>query len=279
MIWRCRDLTFDLTHRVLVMGVLNVTPDSFSDGGRYAEPAAAIAHARHMIAGGADLIDVGGESTRPGSLPVAAAEQWRHLEPVLSPLAADGVCLSVDTSSAEVAGRALAAGAKIVNDITALGDPAMAEVVAESGAGLVLMHMQGNPEIMQRSPRYDDATREVTEWLAGRAELARAAGIADERIALDPGIGFGKSAAHSLELIARLDRLARLGHPLVVGASRKSLIGKVTGAPLEQRLEGGLAIHTVAVFQGAAIIRSHDVAATVRGIAMARALREARANS
>ena len=277
MWWRCRTRSFELDQRVLVMGILNLTPDSFSDGGRYTDPAAAMDRAHAMLDEGADLLDLGGESTRPGSAPVTPAEQWRRLEPVLPRLAAEGVCVSVDTSSAEVAAHALDAGAEIVNDITALGDPAMAARLAAAGAGCVLMHMQGHPATMQREPRYDDAPREVAGWLAERIAVARAAGIDGSRIALDPGVGFGKSVTHSLELIARLGTLAALGRPVLVGASRKSFIGKVSGGEVTERLEGGLAAHAIAVFEGARIVRTHDVRATVRAVAMAGALRAARA--
>ncbi|MBI5708796.1 MAG: dihydropteroate synthase [Candidatus Eisenbacteria bacterium] len=277
MIWRCRGRDFDLARRTLVMGVVNVTPDSFSDGGRFYEPAAAVAQARRLMAEGADLVDLGAESTRPGSEPVPAGEQIRRLAPVLEALAGDGrACLSVDTASAAVAERALALGAHLVNDVTALGDPAMAEVVRRTGAGLVLMHMQGRPATMQQAPRYQDAAREVREFLAGRLALAEAAGIGAECVALDPGIGFGKSVAHSFELLARLDELAALGRPLLVGVSRKSFIGKTLDLPVDQRLEGGLAATAVAVFLGARIVRTHDVAATVKAVRIAEAMREAR---
>jgi dihydropteroate synthase len=277
MLWRCRDHALDLTGRTLVMGVLNVTPDSFSDGGRYAAPEAAIARGRQLLGDGADLLDVGGESTRPGSQPVPADEQWRRIGPVVEALAReDRALVSVDTSSAEVARRALGAGAAIVNDVTALGDPAMAGVVAGAGAGLVLMHMRGTPADMQRDPRYADATAEVREFLARRMEAAEAAGIARERVALDPGIGFGKAARHSLELLARLATLTALGRPVLVGASRKSLIGQILDLPVDQRLEGSLAAAAIAVYQGARIIRAHDVAATAKAVRVAEALRQAR---
>jgi len=283
VLWRCRDLRFDLTSRPLVMGVLNLTPDSFSDGGRYLEPAAALDRARAMIREGADLLDLGAESTRPGAAPVAPAEQWRRLEPVLVPLAtelgaASRVGLSVDTASAEVAARALAAGAHVVNDVSALGDPRMAELVAGHGAGVVLMHMKGDPATMQDEPRYDDVSREVARWLSTRLMRATAAGIEAERIALDPGIGFGKTARHNLELIARLDELSRLGHPVMIGASRKRFLGELTGQPVEGRLTGGLVVHAIAAFEGAAILRTHDVSSTVEALAVATALRAARRN-
>ena len=277
MLWRCRDRVFDLTGRTLVMGIVNITPDSFSDGGRFFAPEAALAHARRLVAEGADLLDLGAESTRPGSQPVPDDEQWRRLAPVLAGLAGETpACLSVDTASAAVAERALAAGAQIVNDVTALGDPGMAGLVAGRGAGLVLMHMRGTPADMQHDPRYQDAASEVAARLAERLEAARAAGIADERVALDPGIGFGKAVRHSLELVARLEALAALGRPVLIGVSRKSFIGQVLDRPVGERLEGSLAATAVAVFNGARIVRTHDVAATVRAVRVAEALRGAR---
>ena len=299
MRWRCRERTFDLGARSLVMGIVNLTPDSFSDGGRYLAPDAAIAHGRRLIAEGADLVDLGAESTRPGAAPVPAEEQIRRLLPALEALAADGACVSVDTASAAVARRALAAGAAVVNDVSALGDPEMPRVVADAGAGLVLMHMRGTPRTMQQDPRYEDAAREVAEWLGTRLAGAGRAGIAAERVALDPGIGFGKTPRHNFELLARLEELAALARPVVVGVSRKSFLGKqegegaaaagaggdqggaaaaapLTDLPPDQRLEGGLAATAVAVFLGARIVRTHDVAATVPAVRIADRLREAR---
>jgi dihydropteroate synthase len=276
MIWRCRDRTFDVDERPLVMGVLNVTPDSFSDGGVFLDPERAAGRARAMVREGADIVDVGAESTRPGSGGVPPDEQWRRLEPVLERLRPDDLCLSVDTSSAEVAERALAAGARIVNDVTALGDPAMAAPIAASGAGFVLMHIQGTPATMQREPRYEDVAGEVRDALARRLEAARAHGIAEAALAVDPGIGFGKTLAHNLELIARLDELAALGRPVLVGVSRKSFIARLLDLPVDERLEAGLAAAAVAVFGGARIVRTHDVRATVRAVAMADALRRSR---
>ena len=277
MIWRCRDVAFDVADRTLVMGVLNVTPDSFSDGGRHAAPEAAIARGRELLAEGADLLDVGAESTRPGAPPVAAAEQLRRLEPVLAALAAlPGAVLSVDTRSAAVAARALALGARAVNDVSALADPDMAGVVAAHAAGVVLMHMRGTPATMQRETGYADVTGEVAAFLRSRVAAARAAGIAEEAIALDPGIGFGKSAEGSVELLARTAELAALGRPLVVGASRKSFLGRLTGdAPVHDRLEASLAAAAIAAFAGARIVRVHDVAASVRALRVADAARAA----
>lgn len=278
MIWRCRGVAFDLSSRTLVMGVLNVTPDSFSDGGRYLEPAAAVARGRELLAQGADLLDLGAESTRPGAAAVPAAEQVRRLEPVLRALAAEpGAVLSVDTRSAEVAAAALELGAHVINDVSALGDPGMAAAVAPSGAGLVLMHMRGTPETMQRDLRYDDVVAEVIAHLRRRLEAAAAAGIDPERVALDPGIGFGKSAEQSLRLLARTDALGALGRPLLVGASRKSFLAKLLGdAPPERRLEASLAAAAIAALLGARIVRVHDVAETRRVLQVADAARAAR---
>ena len=283
MIWRCRDRRFDLETHTHVMGIVNVTPDSFSDGGRTLDPRAAAERARALAAEGADVVDLGAESTRPGSSPVPAAEQWRRLEPVLAALnGSRAPALSVDTASAEVAARALEAGACAVNDVSALRDPEMARVVGDAGAGLVLMHMRGAPATMQQDPRYGDAAAEVAAWLTGRLERARRAGIRNEAVVLDPGIGFGKTVRHNLELLARLEELAALGRPVLVGVSRKSFLGapppRDPGAalPVDQRLEAGLAATAVAVFLGARIVRTHDVAATVRAARIADRLREAR---
>jgi dihydropteroate synthase len=277
LIWRCRDQVFDLSERTLVMGVVNVTPDSFSDGGRFFSPGAAVAHARQLQAEGADLLDLGAESTRPGAAPVTTAEQIRRLAPVIEALAADPrVCLAVDTANAGVADRALELGARVVNDVTALADPGMAAVVARRGAGLVLMHLAGTPATMQQDPHYEDVAREVREHLAARLETARAAGVPTGHIVLDPGIGFGKTVRHNFELLARIEELKSIGRPLLIGVSRKSFLGKALGLPVDQRLEGGLAAGAVAVFLGARIVRTHDVAATVRAVRIADALREAR---
>jgi dihydropteroate synthase len=279
MNWRCRDRAFDLGSRAHVMGIVNVTPDSFSDGGRHLAPEAAVARVLALAAEGADLIDLGAESTRPGAAAVPAAEQVRRLEPVLRALAASapGVVLSVDTRSAEVAAFALAAGARVVNDVSALGDPAMAEVVARAGAGLVLMHMRGTPETMQHDTGYGDVVTEVAAALRAAAARAEAGGVHSDAIAFDPGIGFGKSAAGSLDLLARLPELAALGRPLLVGASRKSFLARLTDdAPVHDRLEASLAAAVLAVAGGARLVRVHDVRATVRALRVADAVRAAR---
>lgn len=276
MIWRCRDRTFDLGERTLVMGIVNVTPDSFADGGRFFETGAAVARARQLADEGADLVDLGAESTRPGAEPVAPGEQIRRLEPVLEALPSGGVALSVDTASAEVAAWALARGVVAVNDVTALADPGMAAVVAASGAGVVLMHMRGRPRTMQDDPRYADVAEDVTAWLRVRLEGARRAGIAPEQVVLDPGIGFGKTARHNFELVARLEEPAALGRPLLVGVSRKRFLGGSDALPPEERLEGTLAALAVATYLGARIVRVHDVAAARRAVEVADALRAAR---
>jgi dihydropteroate synthase len=279
VIWRCRDTTFDLSARVLVMGIVNVTPDSFSDGGRYLDPAAAVARCHELLAEGADLLDLGAESTRPGSPPVPTAEQWRRLEPVLSALARERpeAVLSCDTRGAAIAARALAAGVRVVNDVSALGHPAMAGTVAAAGAGLVLMHMRGTPENMQRETAYTDVTREVATYLRARLAVAEAAGVARDCVAFDPGIGFGKSAEGSLELLARVGELASEGRPVLVGASRKSFLARLTGdeGPPQGRVAASLAAAAIAVYEGAHILRVHDVAATVRVARVAQAARNA----
>jgi dihydropteroate synthase len=280
VIWRCRDIAYDLSDRVLVMGILNVTPDSFSDGGRWLDPTAAVAHAHALLAEGADVLDVGAESTRPGSQAVPADEQWRRLAPVLERLHAErpDAVVSVDTRDAEVAERALAAGARIVNDVSALADPRMAEVVARAGAGLVLMHMRGTPETMQHDTAYADVVAEVAAHLAERSRVAEAAGVAPECLALDPGIGFGKSAEGSLALLARVRELTAAGRPVLVGASRKSFLARLTGhdGPPDTRVAASLAAATIAVLGGATILRVHDVAAPVHAVRVARATLAAR---
>ena len=276
MHWQTARFRIDLA-QPRVMGIVNVTPDSFSDGGRFLDPAAALAHGRTLIAEGADLIDVGAASTRPGSEPVAPEEQWQRLAPVIAPLAQfPGACVSVDTASARVAERALAAGARVVNDVSGLRDPAMAGVVARAGAGLVLMHMRGEPRTMQSEPHYDDVRADVTDFLLERARAAEAAGVPRPAIALDPGIGFGKTLDHNLALLAGVSALAAHGYPVVIGASRKSFLGRLLDRTVEERRDGGLAVAAIAVFEGARIVRTHDVAATLDAVKTAEALRRAR---
>ena len=256
-----------------LMGVVNVTPDSFSDGGLYLDPARAIAHGEELVAAGAAILDVGGESTRPGAEPVALEEELRRVEPVVSGLAGIGAALSVDTSKGPVAAAALAAGATIVNDVTALrGDPEIAAVCADRGAVVVLMHMLGEPRTMQANPVYGDVVAEVKAFLAERVEAALAAGIAEERIWLDPGIGFGKTAAHNLELLRRLGELRELGRPLVIGTSRKSFIGRLDGSDAGERLGGTIASSVLAAAEGAEVLRVHDVAEVGQALAVATAV-------
>jgi dihydropteroate synthase len=256
-----------------LMGVVNVTPDSFSDGGLYLDAEAAVAHGRELVAAGAEILDVGGESTRPGADPVEAEEELRRVVPVIRGLIDCGCELSVDTSKAQVAAAALDAGAAIVNDVTALrGDPEMAALCAERGATVVLMHMLGEPRTMQDDPRYGDVVAEVKGFLAERLEAAVAAGIAEERVWLDPGIGFGKTAAHNMELLRRLGELRELGRPLVIGTSRKGFIGKVDGSAAGERLGGTIASSVLAVAEGAAVLRVHDVAEVGQALAVAAAI-------
>jgi dihydropteroate synthase len=260
------------------MGVLNVTPDSFSDGGRYLEPAAALARAHTLIAEGAAIVDVGGESTRPGAGRVSLDEELRRVVPVLDGLAAQAVPFSIDTSKAEVARRALEAGAVLVNDVTALrGDPELADVVAEGGACLCLMHMLGEPGTMQDDPRYDDVVADIAAFLEERLEAAVSAGVREDRICLDPGIGFGKTVAHNLELISRLGEIVSLGRPVLVGASRKRFLGRILGDPdaLSGPVAAGVALAVLAFERGASIFRAHDVREHVEALVAARAVETA----
>jgi dihydropteroate synthase len=245
-----------------LMGVVNVTPDSFSDGGLHLDPGAAVAHGLALREQGADILDVGGESTRPGAEAVDAVGERERVLPVVEALAAAGARVSVDTSKAAVARAALEAGARYVNDVTALGDPVMPEVVASAGATCCLMHMLGTPRTMQRDPRYDDVVSDVKAFLEERMRFAVSAGIAEERIHLDPGIGFGKTLEHNLELLRRLDELTVLGRPLVIGTSRKSFLGRLTGREdPRERVPGTIATSVLALERGASIFRVHDVAA------------------
>jgi dihydropteroate synthase len=258
---------------VRLMGVVNVTPDSFSDGGLYLEPEAAIAHGSELADEGADILDVGGESTRPGAAKVSEDEEVARVEPVVADLAALGHTISVDTSKRAVAEAALDAGATIVNDVTALrGDPEIAPLCAERGAELVLMHMQGNPRTMQEAPAYEDVVDEVRAFLGERIELAVAAGVAEERIWVDPGIGFGKTLEHNLELLRRLGELRDLGRLILVGTSRKSFIGKLDGSGAEDRIGGTIASSVLAVAEGADALRVHDVAEAVQAARVAAAI-------
>jgi dihydropteroate synthase len=259
-----------------LMGVLNVTPDSFSDGGLYLDTDRAIEHGRELAAEGAEILDVGGESTRPGAEEVAAEEERGRTEPVVAALSADGAAVSIDTSKLAVAEAAVDAGAKIVNDVTALrADPEIAALCADRGAGLVLMHMQGTPRTMQEDPRYEDVVDDVRAFLAERIGFATAAGVAEERIWVDPGIGFGKTLEHNMELLHRLGELRELGRPIVVGTSRKSFIAKVDGSGVEHRIGGSIASSLLAWRNGAEVLRVHDVAAMVDALRVARAIASA----
>ena len=254
------------------MGVLNVTPDSFSDGGMFEDAGSAIVHARALAAEGADLVDVGGESTRPGAEPVSEPVELRRVVPVIETLAADGVPISIDTSKAAVARAAITSGASFVNDVTALrGDPAMAGVVAEAGTEVCLVHMKGEPRTMQDDPRYGEVVSEVRAFLEERLAWAVGEGIAEDRVWLDPGIGFGKTLEHNLELIRRLDEIVAIGRPVVFGASRKRFLGRLTGKAERDRVAGTVASNVLAFERGATMFRVHDVAATRDALAVASA--------
>jgi dihydropteroate synthase len=247
-----------------VMGVLNVTPDSFSDGGLYLDPDTAVAHGLELVEQGADIVDVGGESTRPGAEPVAEEEELRRVLPVVERLVTEGTGarISIDTAKAAVAQRALQVGAEVVNDVSAFRfSPEMAGVVAEAGCDCVLMHMLGEPRTMQREPRYDDVVAEVKAFLEERLAFAVGEGVAEQRVWLDPGIGFGKAVEHNLELLRRLDEIVAIGRPVVVGTSRKSFLGKLTGGKGEgDRLAATVATNVIAYERGASVFRVHDVA-------------------
>ena len=256
-----------------LMGVVNVTPDSFSDGGRFLDADRAVAHGLQLAQEGADLLDVGGESTRPGAEPVDAEEELRRVLPVLEGLAAAGtVPVSIDTSKVEVAEAAIAAGASYVNDVTAFrSEPELAGLVADRGLECCLMHMLGEPRTMQEDPRYDDVVDEVKAFLEERVAFAVGEGVAEERIMVDPGIGFGKTLAHNLELVRRLDEIVALGRPVVLGASRKSFLGKITGREVDDRIPATCAINVLGYLQGARVFRVHDVSAAQDALAVAAA--------
>lgn len=260
--WQAGRFTLSL-ERPLVMGIVNVTPDSFSDGGQHANARQALQHARLLIDEGADILDVGGESSRPGSPRLTHAQEWARIGPVLEEVVRWNVPVSVDTYQPETMRRALDLGVDIINDIHALQRPGGLEAVAGSTAGVCLMHMQGDPESMQQSPHYADVLAEVRDFLLARAAAAEAAGIARSRIALDPGFGFGKTLDHNLTLAKRLPEIAQSGYPLLIGVSRKSMIGALTGREVSARLAGSLAAAMVCVAGGADIVRVHDVAPTV----------------
>lgn len=277
--WKVRERVFDLREKTLVMGVLNLTPDSFSDGGKYADPGAAIEHGAAMIEAGADIIDIGAESTRPGSSEAGLAddEEWKRLEPVISALRKQfpHVLLSVDTHRGATAARALDAGVDVINDIYALRhSPEIAGECARHGAGLVLMHMQGTPATMQENPQYDNVLAEIRTALREAMDNALAAGVAEGCIAVDPGIGFGKTVDHNVEILAGLEYLRLLQRPILIGASRKAFLGQLTGGlAVDDREEATIAAHCAAVLHGATIIRTHNVPAAVRSLAVIDAIR------
>lgn len=274
MIFRVRHHEFAFPRPALVMGIVNVTPDSFSDGGKFSDPAAAVAHGMELAAQGAEILDIGGESTRPHAEPVGEAEELRRVIPVLEQLAGrTGAVLSIDTMKPGVARAALAAGADMVNDVAAnRTDAAMWELVAETGAGYVCMHAQGSPATMQNHPVYTDVLREVNEFFAERLAKLRDCGVGPEQVALDPGIGFGKTVEHNLRLLAGLKQFGALGRPLVLGVSRKSFIEKICGATVNERLPASLACATLGVADGVQIIRTHDVVETIQAVRMAEAI-------
>lgn len=274
MLFRARQFEFCFPRPTLVMGIVNVTPDSFCDGGRCFDTATAVAHGLRLAAQGAEILDIGGESSRPGAEPVPEAEELRRVLPVIEQLAGrTKVALSIDTMKPGVARAALAAGASIVNDVAAARHgPEMWRVAAEQRAGYVLMHAQGAPPTMQAGPVYADVVREVNEFFAERLGALTGAGLPPEQIVLDPGIGFGKTAAHNLSLLRRLETFQAHGRPLLLGVSRKSFIGKILGVEANERLPASLACATLAVVKGAQLIRTHDVAETVQAVRMAEAL-------
>jgi dihydropteroate synthase len=262
--WTIRDRVLSPDDHTLIMGIVNVTPDSFSDGGRYAAVEAAVAHGLSMWNQGADVVDVGGESTRPGAEPVSAIEEMSRVVPIVRDLADEGVVVSVDTMKAEVASAAIGAGAHIINDVSALTDPEMADVCAATGAGVVLMHMQGEPRTMQDDPHYNDVVPEVASFLENRADHAVRAGIARSRICVDPGIGFGKTFDHNLDLLNGVDRLGAIGYPVLIGTSRKGFLGAILQdadypASADQRDPATAATVALAVVGGASVVRVHNV--------------------
>jgi len=262
MIFSCGKFQLDLS-RPHVMGIVNITPDSFSDGGRYASTEKAIAHAMQLVADGADILDIGGESTRPGATPVSLEEELSRVIPVIEELIGKtGIAISIDTYKPEVMRQAISAGADIVNDVRALQEPGALEIVARSNAGLCIMHMKGTPQTMQIEPVYDDVVAEVTDFLQERLLAAESAGIAADRIVLDPGFGFGKRTAHNLALLQDLAAIKALGRPLLVGLSRKSVLGQLLGNNVDERLHASIAASVISVMKGASIVRVHDVKAT-----------------
>ena len=270
----CAGKSLDLS-RPQVMGILNITPDSFSDGGDFFSPEQAVAHAARMVEAGAAIIDVGGESTRPGAPPVSVDEELRRVIPVIEALQASlSVPVSVDTRKPEVMQAAVVAGAGLINDVNALQAPGAVEQAAQLGVPVCLMHMQGTPESMQKQPEYGDVVAEVKDFLTGRASLCMQQGIAREQILLDPGFGFGKTTTHNLLLLQHLEQLVASGYPVLAGLSRKSMIGKVLGLPVDKRLYPGVALAVLAVWKGATMVRCHDVRETLEAIRMCEAVRD-----
>lgn len=265
----------DFSKKPLIMGVVNVTPDSFSDGGEFLSVDSALQQARKLVDEGADIIDIGGESTRPGSQSVDAEEELRRISPLLDALVKEAIPISVDTSKPEVMQYAIKAGAAMINDVNALRAPGALEVVAASKTiSVCLMHMQGKPEDMQNNPHYEDIVDDVHHFLKGRIQAAVAQGIAFERIVIDPGFGFGKTLQHNLSLLRRLDQFNRLGVPVLVGISRKSMLGMITGNPVDQRIHESVAAALIALINGATIVRVHDVKATKDALAVYTAIQE-----
>jgi len=263
MLFHCGQYTLDLS-RPRVMGIVNVTPDSFSDGGRFSATEAAVRHALKLVEEGADILDIGGESSRPGATPVSLNEELRRVIPVIEELGGQaGVPISIDTYKPEVMRAAAAAGADIVNDINALQSPGALEAVAETNVGVCLMHMQGNPQTMQADPQYQDVVGEVADFLRARMAAAEEYGISRERIVLDPGFGFGKRSVHNIALLRELETLCALGRPVLVGLSRKSVLGQIVGADVDARLHASLSGAVIAAMKGVRILRVHDVKATV----------------
>jgi dihydropteroate synthase len=270
---RCGKFQFDLA-RPLVMGIVNITPDSFSDGGQHATTAAAIAHARQLIADGADILDIGGESTRPGAAPVSEQQELDRVLPVMEGLRGIAIPISIDTWKPPVMRAALAAGASMVNDVNALQAEGALQAVADTDAAVCLMHKQGTPQTMQQRPEYRDVITEVSAFLGERIAAAEAAGIARERIVLDPGFGFGKTLAHNLDLLRELAAFRQLGVPVLAGLSRKSMLGAITGREVDERLAASVAAALLAVQKGAAIVRVHDVRETVDALKILNAVNE-----
>jgi dihydropteroate synthase len=273
-LWQCGKHAVDLS-RPRVMGIVNVTPDSFADGGRYVDTQDAIAHARRLIEDGADIVDIGGESTRPGAAPLSATDEIARVLPVVEALARDGAIVSIDTRQAAVMRAAIAAGASIVNDVQALRGDGALQACSASDVGVVLMHMRGEPRTMQNAPHYDDVVAEVRAFLRERATACVAAGIARERIVVDPGFGFGKGVAHNLTLLRALPDIIADGCPVLAGLSRKSTLGALTGRPVDERVAASIAAALAAVARGAAIVRVHDVRATVDALAVWQAIERA----